>query len=217
MECPRRSTSRKAAGRPLKLQSIAADAVNWRRHLHMQPEIGFDVPDTTRFIAGRLHSFALNQVDVDVGGGVVGVFERASKGAIWDTCATRRDGRVANTRTQPVRSRLHKRRPHACMRPQRSYGDARRGSFSFQASRRVCCIAFVFQPAEEGDAGARAMLEHGLVERYDITCAIAPHNRPGMHAGALALLPGPVMATADRITFPINASDWHAAMPKCPI
>jgi amidohydrolase len=196
------------------LQSIAADAVNWRRHLHMHPEIGFDVPDTARFIAERLHSFGLDQVDVDVGGGVVGVLE-GKQGARYGTLALR-----AEMDALPIlelnrfdHASRNVGRMHACGHDGHMAMLLAAAAFLSKHREGVGRIAFVFQPAEEGDAGARAMLEHGLVERYGITRAIALHNRPGIHDGALALLPGPVMAAADRITFLINASGGHAAMP----
>jgi hippurate hydrolase len=71
----------------------------------------------------------------------------------------------------------------------------------------------IFQPAEEGGAGARAMVKDGLMERFAIEEVYGMHNFPGMPVGQFAIRPGPIMAAADRISIEITGVGGHAARP----
>jgi hippurate hydrolase len=71
----------------------------------------------------------------------------------------------------------------------------------------------IFQPAEEGGAGAKAMVQDGLMDRFRIEEVYGMHNYPGLAVGEFALRPGPLMASADRITIEIEGRGGHAARP----
>jgi hippurate hydrolase len=71
----------------------------------------------------------------------------------------------------------------------------------------------IFQPAEEGGAGGRAMVQDGLMERFAIEEVYGMHNFPGLPLGQFGLRPGPQMASADRITVEIEGRGGHAARP----
>ena len=71
----------------------------------------------------------------------------------------------------------------------------------------------IFQPGEEGFAGAKAMIEDGLFERFPVQTVYAMHNWPGMNPGMVGLNPGPLMAAADRITIEITGKGGHGAHP----
>jgi amidohydrolase len=71
----------------------------------------------------------------------------------------------------------------------------------------------IFQPAEEGGAGAAAMIADGLMERFGIDQVYGMHNGPGMPVGTFALRPGPIMAATDHIDFIIEGQGGHAARP----
>ena len=70
----------------------------------------------------------------------------------------------------------------------------------------------IFQPAEEGGAGAKAMVDDGLIERFQIGEVYGMHNRPGLPVGEFALAPGPMMAAADRFDVTIEGRGGHAAL-----
>jgi len=74
-------------------------------------------------------------------------------------------------------------------------------------------VQFVFQPAEEGYGGARAMLADGLLERFPMERIFGYHNWPGLEAGAVMVHDGPVMAAGGRILIEIDGHAGHAAMP----
>jgi hippurate hydrolase len=74
-------------------------------------------------------------------------------------------------------------------------------------------ILFIFQPAEEGGAGGKAMVDDGMMERFGITEVYGMHNYPGMPVGQFGLRAGPIMAAADYITIDIEGHGAHAARP----
>jgi hippurate hydrolase len=71
----------------------------------------------------------------------------------------------------------------------------------------------IFQPAEEGGGGGRAMVEDGLMDRFGIEEVFGMHNYPGMPVGSFGIRPGPVMAAADGLTIDIEGVGAHAARP----
>ena len=77
-------------------------------------------------------------------------------------------------------------------------------------------VHFIFQPAEEGLGGARAMIKDGLFERFPCDEVYALHNAPDLYHGEIAILPGPAMAGADFFDIVINGYGAHGAMPERP-
>jgi hippurate hydrolase len=74
-------------------------------------------------------------------------------------------------------------------------------------------VHLIFQPAEEGRAGARAMIEDGLFEKFPCDEIYALHNWPALPAGTVATRPGPIMAAADRFEIVVRGAGGHAAQP----
>jgi amidohydrolase len=74
-------------------------------------------------------------------------------------------------------------------------------------------VNFIFQPAEEGRAGARAMVQDGLFERFPCDTVYALHNWPELPAGTAQTRPGAIMAAADRFDIVVRGRGGHAAQP----
>ena len=75
-------------------------------------------------------------------------------------------------------------------------------------------VHFIFQPAEEGLGGARAMIKDGLFEKFPCDEVYGLHNAPDLNHGEIAILPGPAMAGADFFDITINGYGAHGAMPE---
>lgn len=196
------------------IETIAEEAALWRRHLHQHPELLFDLPATSAFVADKLKSFGCDEVVTGIAkSGVVGVVKgRLGAGR---TIALRADMDALPMSEQtnlPHASKISG-RMHAC-------GHDGHTAMLLAAARNFACnrdfagkVVFVFQPAEEGGAGGRVMIEEGLLERFGIEEVFGMHNEPGLPVGSFAIRPGPMFAAADRFVVTLRGRGAHAASP----
>ncbi len=205
---------------PVK-NSIAAmlpELVEWRRDLHRHPELSYDVPRTARLVAERLRGFGFDEVVEGVGKtGVVGLLHGATGPADgpekrvlfradMDALPIHEATGAAYASTSPGRM-------HAC-------GHDGHTTMLLGAARHLAetrafdgTLVFCFQPAEEGDAGAQAMIDDGLLERFPVKGAYAAHNWPGVPIGAFAVVRGPAMAATGKFHITVEGVGGHAAFP----
>lgn len=189
------------------------DMAAWRHDIHQHPELAYQEHRTAARVAALLRDFGVDEVTEGVGGtGVVGVINSGDGPSI----ALRADmdalpiEELAEDR--PHKS-VHAGTMHACGHDGHTtmlLGAARYLSEVRPFRGRV---VLVFQPAEEGRAGAKAMIEDGLFSRWPVEAIYGMHNMPGIDAGAFAVAPGPVMAAADRFTITVTGHGGHAAAP----
>ena len=189
--------------------------VEWRHDLHRNPELQYELPKTAAKVADLLRSFGCDEVVEGVGkSGVVGVIH----GQV-DT-SRRVIGLRADMDALPIDEKsdvLYKSEVpgvmHAC-------GHDGHTSMLLGAAQYLCetrnfdgKAAVIFQPAEEGGAGAKAMIDDGLVTRFNIDEFYGIHNMPGIETGKFAIRQGPLMASADRFKIILTGKGGHAAMP----
>ncbi len=189
--------------------------VKWRHDFHRNPELQYELPKTAAKVADLLRSFGCDQVVEGVGkSGVVGVIH----GQV-DT-SRRVIGLRADMDALPIDEKsdvLYKSEVpgvmHAC-------GHDGHTSMLLGAAQYLCetrnfdgKAAVIFQPAEEGGAGAKAMIDDGLVTRFNIDEFYGIHNMPGIETGKFAIRQGPLMASADRFKIILTGKGGHAAMP----
>lgn len=193
-----------------------ADAITtWRRDLHENPELLYDVERTAGVVAERLRAFGVDEVTTGIGrSGVVGVI-RGRGGGSGGVVALRADMDalpIVERSGRPWASRVSG-RMHACGHD--GHTAMLLGAAQYLAETRNFqgTVVLLFQPAEEGGAGAKAMLDDGLVARYGIERVFGMHNWPGMPVGTFALRPGPLMASADRLHIVVEGLGGHAARP----
>ncbi|MGF1553729.1 MAG: amidohydrolase [Paracoccaceae bacterium] len=199
------------------IAAMADDLTEWRRDFHRHPELGYGEHRTARLVAERLTEFGFDAVATGIGGtGVVGTLHGA-RGA-------RADGRAILLRADmdalPIAEATGA--AHASEAPgvMHACGHDGHTTMLLGAARRLAdtrdfdgTVYFCFQPAEEGGAGAKAMMDDGLLERFPVQRAFGMHNWPGLATGHFALTDGPVFAAADQFTIRVRGRGGHAAFP----
>jgi hippurate hydrolase len=199
------------------LQQITAfhdELTAFRRDLHAHPELGFEEVRTARVIEQALNSFGIVTHHGIGQTGVVGVIEgqRTDSGksiglrADMDALPMTEANQFGHVSTIPGRM-------HGCGHDGHStmlLGAARYLAATRNFNGRVHVI---FQPGEEGFAGAKAMIEDGLFERFDCDAVYAMHNWPSLPPGTFGINHGPMMAAADRFEITITGRGGHGAHP----
>ncbi len=196
-----------------RLQDGADAFVALRRDIHQHPELGYEEVRTSELVAERLAAWGY-QVTRGLGGtGVVGQLVRGS--------GRRRLGLRADMDALPIQEATglpwasrHAGRMHAC-------GHDGHTAMLLAAARHIAeqgCFSgtlnLIFQPAEEGLGGAKAMMDDGLFERFPCDAIFAMHNMPGYPQGKLLLRDGPLMASSDGLTITLTGKGSHAAVPQ---
>ena len=183
-----------------------------RRDIHAHPELAFEEHRTAELVVRQLESLGIETHRGIGGTGVVGVV-RGRRGL-------RAIGLRADMDALPITERnefAHKSTIQGCMHACGHDGHTTMllGAAEALAARRDFdgTVYLIFQPAEEGEGGAPAMIADGLFERFPMEAVFGMHNWPGMEAGSFAIHSGAVMASADRFDIRFTGVGAHAAMP----
>ena len=195
------------------------DIVAWRHDLHRHPEIMYEVHRTAATVAEKLGQFGVDEVVTGLGRtGVVGVI-RGRKSASGKVIALRADmDALPMTETSGVAwSSTTPGKMHACGHD--GHTAMLLGAARYLAETRNFdgTAVVIFQPAEEGGGGGKAMIEDGLMDRFGIEEVYGMHNMPGMAVGDFAMRPGPMLAATDEFTITIRGVGGHAARPHATI
>jgi len=185
----------------------------WRRHLHANPEIGFDCHATAAFVVARLRDFGITEIETGIAtSGVVAVIEGQGEGpciglrADMDALPMTETTGLDYASTVPGRM-------HACGHD--GHTTMLLGAAKYLAETRNFRgrVALIFQPAEEGPGGGKVMVEEGVLERYGIDQVYALHTLPGVPAATFETTPGPIMAAVDTLHVEVIGQGGHGAMP----
>lgn len=198
-----------------RFAEMHAEITGWRRDFHQHPEILYEVHRTAARVAELLREFGCDEVVEGIGRtGVVGVI----KGR------TTKSGRAIGLRADMDALPIHEitgveyasKTPgamHAC-------GHDGHTSMLLGAAKYLCetrnfdgTAVMVFQPAEEGGAGGKAMVEDGLMERFAIDEIYGMHNAPGLPTGQFAIRAGGFLASSDEFDIIVTGKGGHAAAP----
>ena len=191
----------------------------FRRDLHMNPELLYDVERTAANVAEALRAAGVDEVVEGIGRtGVVGVIRGQSN------TSGRTIGLRADMDALPIDEATGK--PWASLVPGKMHACGHDGhtTMLLGAARHLAesrafdgTVLVIFQPAEEGGAGARAMIEDGLFRRWPCDEVYGMHNRPNLPVGQFTIAPGPIMASVDEVRITVEGRGGHAAKPHTAI
>lgn len=197
-----------------RIESYADELIAIRRDLHAHPEIGFEEHRTSGIVAEKLAQWGI-EVHRGLGGtGVIGLLKGKGRGKTRIGLRADMDALPMEEKTNlPWRSTIPN-RFHGCGHD--GHTTILLGTARYLAETRNFdgTVAFIFQPAEEGLGGARAMIKDGLFEKFPLDEVYGLHNAPQLEAGQVAIAPGPCMASADFFDMTITGYGSHGAMPE---
>ena len=198
-----------------RVAEFQREIAEWRQDFHRNPELQYDVQRTAGRVADLLREFGVDEVVTGIGRtGVVGVIRGRNGG----------DGRVIGLRADmdalPITERTGKAyastisgKMHACGHDGHSAMLLGAAKYLAETRNFAGTAIVIFQPAEEGGAGARAMLQDGLVDRFKIEEFYGLHNLPGLPAGQFGIREGGIMAATDEFNITVEGRGGHAALP----
>lgn len=189
------------------------DMTAWRRHLHADPELGFDTHNTSAFVAEKLRAFGVDEVVTGIGRtGVVGVINGSGEGPVIGLRADMDALPIEEVRDLSYKSK-NAGKMHACGHD--GHMTMLLGAARYLAETRNFSgkVVVVFQPAEEGGGGGLEMVRDGLMERFEIGQIYAIHNWPGTPTGRIEMREGAIMAASDQFDITVTGRGAHAAMP----
>jgi amidohydrolase len=191
------------------------EIIAWRRELHANPELQYELHHTASFVSDKLRGFGCDSVTEKVGvSGVVGVIKgrHQASGKVIGLRADMDALPIQETTGLPYASQIAG-RMHACGHDGHTamlLGAAK----SLAETRNFDGTAvLIFQPAEEGGAGAKAMCDDGLMTRWNIEKVFALHNEPGLPIGHFATRTGPFGAAVASFGIAIEGKSAHGASP----
>ena len=196
-----------------RIAELATEVKEWRQHLHTIPELSFDLPKTSTFVAEKLTEFGVDEVHTGIAkSGVVGVIKAGSSDRAIGLRADMDALPMPEMADVPYKS-THDGAMHACGHD--GHTSMLLGAAKYMAETRNFdgTVYLYFQPAEENGGGANIMLEEGLFDKFRPDEVYAMHNWPNMPVGKFGVATGPVMAAPDSWKMTINGKGGHGAQP----
>ena len=187
----------------------------FRRDLHAHPELGFEEKRTAQRVVAALRAAGVDEIHEGLGKtGVVGVVHGASKSS------GRQIGLRADMDALPMTEEndfawrsCQRGLMHGCGHDGHTTMLVGAARYLAETRRFDGSAVLIFQPGEEGFAGAKAMIDDGLFDRFPVEAVYAMHNWPSLPAGHVGVNPGPMMAAADRIEIVVHGKGGHGAHP----
>lgn len=194
------------------LDDILPQLVDWRRDFHAHPEIAYREYRTAGIVAEALSSFGCAVTTGLAGTGVVGVLDFGPGPSIG--LRADMDALPIEEETGAAYASRNRGLMHACGHD--GHTAMLLGAAALLSRRRNLKgkVVFVFQPAEENEGGARAMIEDGLFERFAIDAMFGLHNMPGVPVGEVRARAGPVSSAFDTFDIVVKGRGGHGAMPE---
>jgi amidohydrolase len=195
-----------------RIQAFHSELTEIRRDIHAHPEIAFEEVRTSDLVAGRLESLG---IEVHRGLGKTGVVGTLKSGK-----GNRAVGLRADMDALPISERntfdyrsVNEGKMHACGHDGHTTMLLGAAKYLAETKNFDGTIYLIFQPAEENEGGAGAMIEDGLFEKFPMEQVYGMHNLPGLPVGSFAVRPGPIMAAYDQFEIVVTGVGTHGALP----
>ncbi|MEX3923062.1 M20 aminoacylase family protein [Paraburkholderia sp. BR10936] len=195
-----------------EIQAAQGEIQGLRRTIHAHPELRYEETQTSDLVAAKLTEWGI-EVHRGMGQtGVVGVLKRGTGKRMVGLRADMDALPIQELNTFDHRSR-NEGKMHACGHDGHTAMLLGAAQYLARHGQFDGTIVFIFQPAEEGGAGAKAMIEDGLFKQFPADAVFGIHNWPGMPAGYFGVTEGPIMASSNEFRIEIKGVGSHAALP----
>jgi hippurate hydrolase len=196
-----------------RIAALAPEMKEWRRHLHTIPELAFDLPKTSAYVAARLREIGVDEVHEGVAkSGIVAIINGQSAGPTIGLRADM-DALPIAEMTGADHVSAHPGKMHACGHDGHTAMLLGAAKYLCETRRFAGRVALLFQPAEEDGGGGQVMVQEGIMDRFDVCEVYGIHNVPEMPFGHFHLNHGPLMAAVDTLTVTLTGRGGHAATP----
>ncbi|MCH9672957.1 MAG: amidohydrolase [Gammaproteobacteria bacterium] len=195
-----------------ELSAYRDDMARWRHDIHQHPETAYEEARTADLVARELETFGM---DIVRGLGKTGVVATLRKGQANRAIALRADMDALNLQELnefDYRS-VNDGKMHACGHDGHTAMLLGAAKYLAEEGGFDGTVYFIFQPAEEGGHGAKAMIEDGLFTQFPCEQVFGMHNMPGFEANTFAVRKGPLMAAADVARVTLRGVGGHGAFP----
>jgi hippurate hydrolase len=207
--------NRSSNGAYMRLSSWHSELTAFRRDLHAHPELGFEEKRTAQRVAAALRAAGVDEIHEGIGKtGVVGiVYGAARTGAHAVGLRADMDALPMVEENDFAWRSCARGMMHGCGHDGHTTMLIGAARYLAETRRFDGSAVLIFQPGEEGFAGAKAMIDDGLFERFPVDAVYAMHNWPSLPPGHIGVNPGPMMAAADRIEIVVHGKGGHGAHP----
>ncbi len=194
------------------IASYREELTRIRRDIHQHPETAYEENRTADIVAERLEAWGL---EVDRGLGKTGVVGTLRQGGSNRAIGLRADmdALFIHEQNEFDHRSVNEGKMHACGHDGHTTMLLGAARYLSETKAFNGTIHFIFQPAEEGGAGAKAMMDDGLFEKFSCDAVYGLHNMPGIEAGHIGVRPGPIMAASDEFKIAFRGTGGHGAMP----
>jgi hippurate hydrolase len=194
------------------------EVAEWRRHLHQNPELMFDVHETAAFVEAKLREFGCDEVVTGLGRTGVCAVIKGNRGN-GETLGLRSDMDalpIIEATDKPYASKTQG-KMHACGHDGHTAMLLGAAKYLSETRNFAGSIVVIFQPAEEGGGGGNEMVKDGMMERFGIDRVYGMHNMPNVPVGEFTIRKGGFFAATDEFNITLKGKGGHAAMPHSTI
>ena len=196
-----------------RIAAYAEEMKGWRRHLHQNPELSFDLPNTAAYVAARLREMGVDEVHEGIAKtGLVAIINGQGAGPTIGLRADMDALPIAEL-TGADHASLVAGKMHACGHDGHMTMLLGAAKYLAETRRFAGRVALIFQPAEEDGAGGMVMVNEGVMDRFSIAQVYGIHNAPNLPFGHFFTNPGALMASVDTAVVTVTGKGGHGATP----